>query len=259
MALGGVQSARIGLANMFWAYPLFAQAFNNLTSPYVLNPLDLSPLPDLLARTIDFQAVAALDSPKVFVCATRVRTGEPEIFSGRRLTLAAVMASATLPQLAQAVQIDGDYYWDGGFSGNPPLKPLINACTACDLLLVQLNPLVRDEIPTSAHDIADRVNEITFNASLIAQLRTIEFINQLLDAGRVDSHRYKKLLMHRIDGGGELERYGASSKLSVDSRMIRELFGLGSARADAWLEATYPQLGMRATDSGHTARSKLQL
>ncbi len=247
VALGGVQSARIGFANMFWPYSLVAQAFGNLVSPYVLNPLDLSPLRDLLARTIDFDAIAALDRPKVFVCATRVRTGDAEIFSGKRLTLKAVMASATLPMLAQAVEIDGEPYWDGGFSGNPPLQPLIDRCDTRDLLLVQLNPLVRAQVPKSAHDIADRVNELTFNASLLAQLRDIERINQLLDAGRVEPDRYKKLLLHRIDGGDALERYGASSKLSVDARMIRELFVLGSARADAWLAQNFDRLGQQRT------------
>ena len=247
VALGGVQSARIGFANRFWPYRWFSQAFSNLASPYVLNPLDLSPLRDLLARTLDFPAIAALDRPKVFVCATCVRTGEPEIFSGQRLTLKAVMASATLPMLAQAVEIDGEHYWDGGFSGNPPLKPLINACASRDVLLVQLNPLVRAQIPTSAQDIADRVNELTFNASLLGQLRTIERINQLIDAGRVDAQRYKKVLLHRIEGGEALEHYGASSKLSVDAHMIQQLFQLGRGHAAVWLEKHFDRLGKEST------------
>ena len=247
VALGGVQSARIGFANLLWAYPLFVQAFNNLVSPYLLNPLDLSPLRDLLAREIDFAAVGALDSPRVFVCATRVSTGEPEIFCGARLTLAAVMASATLPMLAQAVQVDRDYYWDGGYSGNPPLAPLIDRCDSRDLLLVQLNPTRRDELPTSAHDIADRVNEITFNASLLEQLRTIDLINQLLDQRRIDARRYKKLHLHLIDGGAVLEKYGAASKLTVSARFIRELFDLGVAAADAWLQADAAKIGRQGT------------
>ncbi len=247
VALGGVQSARIGLANLFWPYPLLVQAFNNLVSPYLLNPLDLSPLRDLLAREIDFEAIGALDSPKVFVCATRVATGEPEIFSGNRLTLAAVMASATLPMLAQAVTIDGDAYWDGGYSGNPPLAPLIDRCSSRDLLLVQLNPKRRSELPTSAHDIADRVNEITFNASLLGQLRTIDLINQLLDQGRIDAQRYKKMHLHLIAGGAVLEKYGASSKLTVSARFIRELFELGVAAADAWLQSEADKVGQQGT------------
>ena len=247
VALGGVQSARMGLANLFWPYPLLVQAFNNLVSPYLLNPLDLSPLRDLLAREIDFQAIGTLRSPTVFVCATRVATGEPEIFSGNRLTLAAVMASATLPMLAQAVTIDGDAYWDGGFSGNPPLAPLIDRCDSRDLLLVQLNPVRRDVVPTSAHDIADRVNEITFNASLLGQLRTIDLINQLLDKGRIDARRYKLLHLHSIEGGAALEAFGAASKLTVSARFIHELFDLGVAAADAWLKTDADQIGRRGT------------
>ncbi len=247
IALGGVQSARVGFANLFWPYRWFNQAFSNLTSPYLLNPLDLSPLRDLLARTIDFDAIARLQHPKVFVCATRVRTGEPEIFSGRRLTLAAVMASATLPMLAQAVEIDGDHYWDGGFSGNPPLKPLIDACSARDLLLIQLNPQTREQIPKSAHDISDRVNEITFNASLLGQLRTIDLINQLLDKNCIDASRYKRLNLHLIGGGEALERYGASSKLTVSAGFIHELFELGHSAADRWLAECAEQIGATST------------
>ncbi len=247
VALGGMQSARIGFVNLFWPYGWFNQAFSNLASPYLLNPLDLSPLRDLLARTIDFNAIARLGHPKVFVCATRVRTGEPEIFSGRRLTLAAVMASATLPMLAQAVEIEGDHYWDGGFSGNPPLKPLIDACSARDLLLIQLNPQTREQIPTSAHDISDRVNEITFNASLLGQLRTIDLINQLLEKNRIDARRYKRLHLHLIGGGEALVQYGASSKLTVSAGFIRELFELGHNAADRWLAECADQIGAAST------------
>lgn len=261
VALGGVQFARSGwLASWFWPVPLFTQAFNNLVSPYQLNPLDLSPLRELLRREIDFEAIAALASPKVFVCATHVASGEPEIFSGARLTLPALMASTTLPQLAQAVNVDGDYYWDGGFSGNPSLTPLIDECTTRDLLLVQINPLTRAALPTTAHDIMDRVNELTFNASLLAQLRTIDFINRLLEKGRVDPALYKKLLMHRIDGGAVLERYGASSKLSVDAWMLHDLFALGVARADEWLKTNFDRLGRQGTiDFECTLGPKLRL
>ena len=247
VALGGVQSARSGLVNLFWPVPLLTQAFKNLVSPYQLNPLDYSPLRDLLTREIDFKAAGALASPRVFVCATRINTGEPEIFFGEQLTLASVMASASLPMLSQAVRVENDYYWDGGFSGNPSLSPLIDDCASRDLLLVQLNPLARDEIPMSAQDIADRVNELTFNASLLAQLRDIDFINQLLDKDQVAPHLYKKLLLHRIDGGNALLKYGAATKLSVDPRMIHELFELGSSAAHAWLGVHFSDLGERGT------------
>ena len=247
VALGGIQAGRIGFTDWFGVVPLFQQAFSNLVSPYQLNPLDISPLRELIRREIDFGAIARLAAPKVFVCATHITSGDPEIFSGQRLNLAAVMASATLPMLAQAVEIDGDHYWDGGFSGNPSLSPLIDECDSRDLLLVQLDPLRRREVPRTANDIADRVNELTFNASLVAQLRTIDFINRLLAKGSVDAALYKTLHMHRIDGGEALDKYGASSKLSVDAELIRELFDLGSAAADAWLKKNFDKIGKQGT------------
>ena len=261
--MGSLGTLQQNLSSIFWpGIPkelaptnLMANAWSSLVSPYQLNPLGLNPMHGLLDREIDFAAIARLQFPKVFVSATQVQTGKAEIFTGHRLSAAAVMASACLPMLFQAVEIEGQPYWDGGYSGNPALTPLINACLSTDVLLVQINPIKRDAVPRTPHDILDRVNELTFNASLLAQMRTIDFINRLLADGRLGhdarntSHGnpYKSVLMHRIDGGEALEHYPASSKVSTDGAMIHSLFALGAQSAKRWLGRHFDDLGTRAT------------
>jgi len=218
-------------------------------SPYQTNPLDINPLRRLLDQEIDFAALARLDSPKVFVSATHVRTGRAEIFHGERLTLASVMASACLPMLFQAVEIEGEHYWDGGYSANPALSPLVNAGGSADIVLVQLNPLARQETPHTPHDISERVNELGFNASLLAQMRSIDFINQLLADGRLqEGADYRRLLLHRIDMESAMDAaLPASSKLSTDPATIDLLFHCGRKAAQAWLETHFDALGQRST------------
>lgn len=216
-------------------------------SPYQSNPLDINPLRKFLERQIDFEQLAAYRGLKVFVVATKVSTGKAEIFSGPRLTADAVMASACLPTVFQAVDIEGEHYWDGGYSGNPAIHPLIYDCRSADVLLVQINPIRRDKLPTSAAGILDRLNEITFNSALMAEMRAIDFVNRLLAQGRLDAARYKNVLMHRIDGGGALEAYTASTKSETDAKLIHALRDLGRACAQAWLGKHYPALGVECS------------
>jgi NTE family protein len=219
----------------FWA---------NSFSPYQTNPLDINPLQDFLERQIDFERLAAFQDVKVFVLATKVSTGKAEIFSGKRLTAKAVMASACLPTVFKAVEIEGENYWDGGYAGNPALHPLVYHCQSRDVLLVQINPIRREKLPTSAADILDRLNEITFNAALIAEMRAIDFVKRLLAEGRLDPVRYKDVLMHRIDGGRELDAYPASSKADTSADLILRLRDLGQRSAKRWLEQKLPQVGV---------------
>ncbi|MFT4268596.1 MAG: patatin-like phospholipase family protein, partial [Xenophilus sp.] len=218
-------------------------------SPYHFNPLDINPLRMLLDQEIDFEAIATQQTPKVFVSATHVRTGRAEIFSGPRLTLQAVMASACLPTVFQAVEIDGEPYWDGGYSANPALVPLISQCESADIVLVQLNPLTRAETPRTPFEITQRMNELAFNASLLSQMRNIDFINQLLADGRLQEGReYRRLLLHRIDVDSAMdEPLDAASKLSTDIRMIERLFEHGRAAAAEWLAEHFDALGRRGT------------
>ena len=220
-------------------------------SPYQTNPLDINPLRRLLERVVDFdlltQAWPQDGVPKLFVCATNVRTGKGEIFSDARISADAIMASACLPQLYQAVEIDGERYWDGGFSGNPALYPLIYRTTCSDMLLVQINPIESPDLPDTAGDIMERTNEIMFNAGLLGELRAIDFVRRMLAEGRLDAKKYKRVLMHRIDGGSALARFGAASKTRVDMAFLLRLFELGRKQGLQWAAAHRSDIGVRET------------
>lgn len=226
---------------------LWAQAFTGMLSPYQTNPLNFNPLRKLLARCIDFNALQHCNGPRVFVSATHVDTGKAAIFSGDGLTLEAVLASACLPTLFQAVEIDGQTYWDGGYSVNPALSPLIRTCAYGDLLVIQINPLQRLNRADTSHEILDRINELTFNASLLAQMRAIDKINRLLAEGSLAPGSSKTVRLHRIDGGDALLAYASSTKLRSDPVLIEELFHLGQAAAGRWLEDNFDAIGVRGT------------
>lgn len=221
--------------------------WSSAVSPYQSNPFDINPLHQFLEKHIDFPRLQTLQSLKVFVVATRVSTGQAEVFSGERLTVDAVMASACLPTVFQAVEIEGEHYWDGGYSGNPSFHPLIYHCTGRDILLVQINPIKRDKLPTRSAEIMDRINEVTFNAGLMAEMRAIDFVKRLLAQGRLDPAHYKDVLLHRIDGGELLEGFAASSKISTRASLIHSLRDLGQAQARAWLASHFDDLGARCT------------
>ncbi|MBD9393433.1 patatin-like phospholipase family protein [Acidovorax sp. ACV01] len=247
------------LGSLMWGSPLSAAnpmmgLMRQWLSPYQTNPLDINPLRRLLEREVDFdllctvrRASAAAGGPKVFVCATNVRTGRGEIFSGSRLSADAVMASACLPLLFKAVEIDGEHYWDGGYSGNPALHPLIYQTETSDILLVQINPIEHLELPDSGQEIMERMNEVTFNASLLAEMRAIEFVRRLLAEGKLDARRYKNVRMHRIDGGAVLAPFGADSKSRADLAFVRKLFALGRTAGQEWLHAHRKDVGVRPT------------
>ena len=221
--------------------------WTSAVSPYQSNPLDINPLKDFLEAKIDFERLAAFNAIKVFVVATAVTTGKAEVFHGKRLTAKAVMASACLPTVFRAVEIEGNHYWDGGYAGNPAFHPLIYNCDSRDVLLVQINPIKRDKLPTTAAEIMDRVNEITFNATLIAEMRAIAFVKRLLADGKLDPKRYKDVLMHRIDGGEVLEAFHASTKSALDAKLVHTLHDLGVSCARQWLGKHFHQLGVAAS------------
>lgn len=226
-----------GLANFnLDSNPWYAwgSRWTQLFSPYQFNPGNVNPLRAILQRHID-ETLLRAGPLKVFVTATAVRTGQAEVFSGARLSIDALLASACLPQLFQAVEIDGEAYWDGGYVGNPALWPLIYGTEALDLVLVQIDPLVREGTPTSAAEIADRLNEITFNAGLVAEMRAIAFVKKLIANRRVDAGLYKDLRLHRIADDAALSPLDASSKYNNDAALIERLFGIGRAAGERWL------------------------
>jgi NTE family protein len=216
-------------------HPLYEwmNAWMRLWSPYQFNPLNLNALREVVARHVDERALAASETA-VFVTATSVATGQPVVFSGAQLSLDALMASACLPQLFQAVTIGGQAYWDGGYVGNPSLWPLYET-GVLDILLVQIDPLVREGVPTSIAEIADRLNEITFNASLSAEMRAIDFVKRLLREHRIDDRRYHDLRLHRIADEAALAPLNASSKYNTAPAFLHRLFELGRGAAQRWL------------------------
>lgn len=207
---------------------LMADMIGRVASPYDFNPFNYNPLLDFLDAHIDFDAVRCCASVGLFIPATNVRTGRVRVFANAELSPSAVMASACLPHLFPAVEIDGEAYWDGGYTGNPALHPLIYHCDVRDIVIVQINPIDVAEVPKTAREIHDRVNEITFNSSLLAELRAIRFVARQLEAGHLDPQQYKHMRIHRIDGGLELKALDASSKLNAEWRFLRMLHDQGA-------------------------------
>ncbi len=232
-----------------------AKALGSQFSPYQLNPLNLNPLRDILEATVDFDRVRGCHRTHLFIAATQVATGELRVFRQDELTADMVLASACLPLLFQAVEIGGEAYWDGGYAGNPTLMPLISETDADDLLLVPINPRRREELPTTASDILDRANEVTFNASLLKELRTIALIKELLEsAGRPDAcyqrplfRRVDDLRLHRLDADAQLSQFGASSKLQTGRSFLLQLHAIGRQAAHDWLLAHGQDIGRRST------------
>ncbi|MFM9271126.1 patatin-like phospholipase family protein [Halomonas elongata] len=228
------------------SYLLF-ESLTRLVSPSHLNPMGLNPLRELVERQIDFERVNACDQIKIFVTATNVRTGRATIFRQPGLSVDTLMASACLPSLFPAVEIDGEAYWDGGFSGNPALYPLVDDQDCRDLVVVQVNPLVRQQLPDCARDVINRINEITFNSSLIKELRSIQLLHRLIEAEGLELENYRAMRLHLIHTAQDVESLGASSKMNAEWRFISQLHELGRHWADQWLDENFEAIGQRST------------
>jgi NTE family protein len=234
----------------FWHMPspfAYLQQFSGLTSPYDLNPLNINPLKGMLEQLVDFKRVQACDSPRLFISATNVRNSKIKIFTGKEVTADAVMASACLPYLFQAVEIGGEAYWDGGYMGNPALFPFFDDTGSDDILLVQVNPIRREEVPKTASEIVERVSEVTFNSSLLREFRAIDFVNRLHEEHRLDPKKYRVNRLHRIDATKALRNYSAATKLDTSWHFFQELHHAGRKAAKDWLAAHFDDLGHRAT------------
>jgi NTE family protein len=223
----------------------------SVISPYQSNPLNWNPLREVLERHVDFEELDRNQgATKLFICATNVRTGKVKIFHTPEVTADAVMASACLPQLFQAVEINGEHYWDGGYMGNPVLYPLFYYTDSRDVVILHINPIERPGPPKSAADIANRLNEITFNSSLIKELRAVYFVQKLLDDGWIKDEfrdKLKYVLIHSVRADNALSDMSASSKMSSDWKFLTMLRDRGRAVAAEWLEHNYEHLGVRST------------
>jgi NTE family protein len=208
---------------------------SRLFSPYDLNPGGSNPLRDILAESIDFERLAQAPI-KVFVTATNVRTGRGRVFRNRTITADVLLASACLPTLFQAVEIDGEAYWDGGYVSNPPLLPLVERCRAHDVLLVRINSSERTTLPRSAGEIRNRVGEIVFDQPLERELALLEARRGALTAFTPAQRRVARHRLHVIDGGEVLSALDPSTKLVPDWTTLQLLHDLGRAAASDWLE-----------------------
>jgi NTE family protein len=232
----------------------FADSLTRTLSPYQWNPFNINPLVDIVRTSVDFQRLRRTEEIGLFVSATSVQTGMLRIFRNRELSAEVVMASACLPQLFQAVEIEGGTYWDGGYLGNPPLLPLIKESDPSDLLIIQLNPASRRETPRNAADIAGRLNEITFNASLVQEFKNLALLKRALSEEPADHlfrqdlfNRVRDLNIHCIAADEAAYGRGPRSKLDPEWEFLMRLHGLGTRAADAFLKQHWGDLGKRST------------
>jgi NTE family protein len=226
---------------VFVAMDLMARLF----SPYDLSPGGANPLRNILAETVDFGRLARA-SIKLFVTATNVRTGRGQVFRNSEITPDVLLASACLPTLFQAIEIDGESYWDGGYSGNPTITPLVRECRSQDTILVQINPVERPQSPRSARDILNRLNEVSFNAVLLKELRMIAVLRQVAQPDNSENAKWADMRIHRITSDVMVE-LGYSSKLNAEWEFLCMLRDEGRRAGDAFLSTHHDDLGRRST------------
>src|SRR5277367_986966 len=219
-----------------------------MLSPYQFNPTNYNPLRNVVEPSIDFEVLRRPDCPvKLFLSATNVRTGKVKIFSGTEISVDAVMASACLPTMFHAVEIDGEAYWDGGYMGNPAIFPLIYGCDSADIVIVHINPLFRAEVPRSADDILNRINAISFNSSLMREMRAVSFVTRLVTQKRVVDGGLKHVLVHSISDDGFMSALAPTSKYNADWDFLIFLRDQGRKCADDWLAKNFVKLGVESS------------
>jgi len=234
--------------NLDWspAYHYF-DLLSRIASPYDLNPLNVNPLRFVLDNLMDFKSLQAHSKIKLFVAATHVASGQARVFKCHEITTDVLLASACLPFLFQAVEIEGEHYWDGGYMGNPAIWPLIYNCDSEDVVLVQINPLHRDGVPKTANEIINRLNEISFNSSLIAEMRAIDFVGRLIHQGRLSKDDYKDMKIHLIYSPEEVKTLNASSKMNASWDFFEYMHGAGFKAAKEWIKENFDAIGQRST------------
>jgi len=230
----------LDMSPFYLAFDLASRVF----SPYDLK-FAANPLQRVLADSVDFTQVAR--SPiRLFVTATNVHTGRGRVFRNAELTPEIVLASACLPTLFRAIEIDGQSYWDGGFAGNPTITPLVRETDSHDTLLVAVNPIERPETPRSAREILDRVNEVSFNATLLKELRMIALLRQVVDAGSSEGRKWAEMRMHLV-ASKVLADLGASSKFNAEWDFLCMLRDEGRRAAEVFLAANSQNIGKRSS------------
>jgi NTE family protein len=230
---------------------LWMGAMARMLSPYDVNPLNINPLKELIERFVDFEAVRRDQRLELFISATNVQTGDLRVFTRAEVSAEVVMASAALPLLFRAVEIDGVPYWDGGYSGNPAVIPFLRTTATEDALIVQINPQERRKVPTGTREIMSRINEISFNASLLSELRGVAFANRLIDQGRLPRGtrpgEFRRLRLHRIGMEDLGEPLSARGTLKTDYEYFEMLRKLGQRATRRFLDAHFEDIGRRST------------
>lgn len=226
---------------------LMSDILTRFYSPYDYNPLNLNPLRDILEDLVDFERVRKCQGIKLFLGATNVHNGKVRVFETGEITSDAVLASACLPYMFQAVEIDGIPYWDGGYMGNPVLFPFFDKSIGDDILLVQINPIERKETPKSAREILNRVNEISFNASLLREFRAIEFVSRKIGEGVLSTDEYSDIRIHRIALEDDGTKLSASSKVNAEWEFLTHLKDRGRKAAIEWCDTNEDHVGKAAT------------
>jgi NTE family protein len=221
--------------------------WSRLLSPYQLNPWNFNPLRQVLEAHVDFEALRSHCKVKLFLAATNVETSKVRIFQCADITADAVLASACLPFLFQAVEIDGKFYWDGGYMGNPAIYPLIYDCDSRDVVIVHLNPIVRPGCPKTASAILNRINEVSFNSSLMREMRAIAFVSSLIEQGKLSPDEFKLMLIHSIRCDEEMVHHSVSSKLNADWTFLTHLRDQGRAHAELWLAQNFDKIGRESS------------
>ncbi len=277
MAAGGPSAARQNL-EIFWAevsrmdsvYDFFSrwnqwiQAFRlspeyhpfhavihfltHTVPPALLNPFNFNPLKDLLSRVVDFDRLNhSPQAPKLFLNATNIRTGKIKVFETPAISVDAVLASACLPPYFQAVEVDGEHYWDGGYLGNPAIFPLIYHKGSKDVIILQVTAITRDELPASAADVLHRINEISFNSSLMREMRAIAFATRLIDSGELDRDKHRRMFMHWIGNDSLMSQLGTATQFHPEWGLLCRLRDAGRETASKWLDKNFEHIGSRST------------
>lgn len=239
--------------NGSFSYFMF-DMFTRIFSPYQFNPFDFNPLKDVLENTIDFQQLKKCDCTKLFISATHVGTGKVRVFNAHEMDIDVALASACLPYLFKAVEIEGEAFWDGGYMGNPALYPLFYDTDTRDVLIVHINPLERHETPKTAPEIMNRVNEISFNSSLIKEMRAIAFVKKLLEYDMLkDEYRddFKDVLVHSIRADEAMRNLSVASKFDSSWDFLTHLRDLGRENAEEWLDQNFDKIGQEDTVDLH--------
>ncbi|WP_158963640.1 patatin-like phospholipase family protein [Chachezhania sediminis] len=229
-----------------------ADFWSRAVSPYSYGPFYRNPLEPILAK-FDFDCVAHESGPALFICATRVRNGKIRVFQGEEITAQAIMASACLPTVFQAVKIHDsqtgriEAFWDGGFTGNPALFPMFEPQYPDDIVIVNINPMEREVIPVTAHQIQNRINEISFNSSLLRELRAIDLVQRLILDGTLEKGRMSRVLVHMISDDALMNTLSVATKLVPNPVVLSKLKAAGRESAGSFLKRHKDDIGERST------------